>query len=153
MYPLEHAIISITVALLYSFLKSDPSPIIISTIVGVIVGVFIDSDHVLWALVLNLKMTTRLLVSSNIRGLYEVFDSPTGYFHKYMIVYLKPLFLLHGLWILFIAALLSIVLQSAGLGYCVDLTVLLSIVHYLCDISWFFRGCKGSNHQRKRGLL
>ena len=136
MRPREHAMISFVIVILYSLLvNATLTDLIVLMIIGLVVGVFIDLDHILWALLLNPDMTAKLLASLNARGFIKQFLTTSGHFYNKIIYHKHRYLALHGLWILLMSILSITILQGIGLDYTKILVILVLLVHYICDLS------------------
>ena len=149
MLPHHHGGASLTISLTYAlvsvsaFKKAIPFPhAVLIVLAATAVGVLIDIDHLLWALILDFKSAVGYLIRLNIRGLYRELTNPSGRFYQriaaYNQKYPRVFFGLHGLWIVLVCLLLRLIKPVlVPLGDYVPLFWLILAVHYLSDLIYW----------------
>lgn len=139
--PKHHALCSLAVSIVFVALTGRFSTWFVAIFLGLISGVLVDIDHLVWALILETKLFAQAISRLEIFALYKQFVDPCGILYKRLVSlnrrYANLVFGVHGLWILLVATLSPVILSFAGLNEYVCLVWIVLAVHFLSDVAYW----------------
>ena len=149
MLPVQHAASSLAVSVIYvggSTLVLHKTETLVNGVIiiatATILGVLVDIDHLVWALVMNFRMTLSFVFKFNIRGLYRELITPEGYFYRREVAFNEKhpriFFFFHGTWMCIAGGLLFLALGGTALyrDYLPFLWIVLAL-HFIADLIYW----------------
>lgn len=108
----------------------------------VALGVLVDVDHLIWAVILENKLVFNAFRTLSFMKLYEQFINPSGILNRKLMSlnrrYVKLVFWIHGLWIAFVAIVTPIIMDNIGLNGYEYLIWLILVSHFASDVTYWF---------------